>query len=96
MGSTRQGPRELPKDMKITITEDKATVYGRFLCDDHLPYLQRWIEHRKHGLAILVIADSRATKRPTDARIIRYDGGPLDEVKHWLGRAYGRRSGEPL
>jgi hypothetical protein len=87
----------LPRDMKITITEDKGTVYGRFLCDDHVPYLQRWLAHRKRGLAILVAPPGiEVPPRSLHPQIIQYDGSNRDELRHWLAKAYERKPGEPL
>jgi hypothetical protein len=87
---------ELPADMKITITEDKGTVYGRFLCDDHLPYLERWLAHRKRGLGILVVMNDHTTKTPLHPQIVPYNGTNMDEVKERLRRAFHRNSGEPM
>jgi len=88
---------QLPADMKITITEDKGTVYGRFLCDDHWPYLQRWLQHRRRGLAVLVMnAFEPPTPRLDHPNLIVFDGSNAAEVRDRLQRAFERSPGEAL
>lgn len=84
----------LPADMRITITEDKTTVYGRFLCDDHVPFLEGWLKYRKRGLGILVLP------RPRDLsgvelhpNILPYDGSDRTELRRRLEIAFERPSG---
>jgi hypothetical protein len=87
----------LPIDMKITITEDKGTIYGRFLCDDHIPFLMRWLEHRKRGLAILVATPSRTIDpKSLHPNIFYFDGTQEDELRRKLEKAFVRKQGEPL
>lgn len=43
----------LAGDYKITITEDKSTVYGRVLVDDYPPYMLSWLKYRPRGLGIM-------------------------------------------
>ena len=43
----------LPKDVGVTLTEDKGLVYGRVLVDDWPEYILRWLEWRKRGLVIM-------------------------------------------
>lgn len=87
----------LPADMKITITEDKGTVYGRFLCDDHWPYLERWLEHRPRGLAVLVVHDAAPlVARPDHPNLVVFDGSGTVELRDRLRRAFGRSPGESL
>jgi FMN phosphatase YigB (HAD superfamily) len=63
-----KGPRKLPlawgeklawcqkhidTHILITVTQDKGLVYGRVLCDDFPPYMERWLEHRPRGLGLM-------------------------------------------
>lgn len=87
----------LPNSMKITVTEDKGTVYGRFLCDDHIPFLNRWLEHRKRGLAILVLPVPRKIDFDSlHPNIVCFDGSQVNELKSKLEQAFVRKSGEPF
>ncbi len=85
----------LPSSMKITVTEDKGTVYGRFLCDDHIPFLNRWLEHRKRGLAILLLPVPRKIDyRSLHPNIFCFDGSQLNELRSKLEQAFVRKPGE--
>lgn len=86
----------LPDDMKVTVTEDKATVYGRFLCDDFVPYLEAWLKAHKRGLGVLIATDEERNKAFKHPRAVRYDGTNDDEVLMWLKKAYERQPGVPL
>lgn len=87
----------LPKDMKITITEDKGTVYGRFLCDDHIPFLNRWLQHRKRGLAILVTPDCASINQSKlHPNIFCFDGNQESQLRNRLEIAFSRKSGDSL
>lgn len=66
----------------ITITTDKSLVYGRVLVDDYPPYVQRWLEHRPRGIAIMPA--NRGNKDFKHVQVIRYDGSNLLEVKEGL------------
>lgn len=37
----------------LTITQNKELVYGKLLVDDWTPYVERWLEVRPRGLAII-------------------------------------------
>lgn len=78
--------------MKITITEDKGTVYGRFLCDDYVPFLEAWLAHRRRGLGILIATENQQNRQFHHPNVVRYDGANIQEVKHWLTRAFHRDS----
>jgi hypothetical protein len=45
--------RKYLPDALVTITEDKGSVYGKILVDDHIPYVEDWLEYRPRGLVIM-------------------------------------------
>ena len=62
------GP-EMPIDI---VGEDKAGTYGRVLVDDYPPYLDKWLKHRKRGLAIMPAHNYNEDY--THPNVIRYNG----------------------
>jgi 5'-nucleotidase len=84
----------LPKDVKITITEDKGLVYGRVLVDDYPEYMLRWLKWRPRGVGIMPLNKGNADfKHPN---VVLYDGGreSLTKVVEMLNWAFDRKSGE--
>lgn len=83
----------LAGDFKITITEDKSTVYGRLLVDDYPPYMTTWLEHRARGIGLM-------PKNPFNEgfaceRVLLCDGSNLEEARVRMIRAYDRPAGVP-
>lgn len=81
----------LQGDYKITITEDKSTVYGRVLVDDYPPYMLSWLKFRPRGLGIMPV-------RPYNHdfghnQVLMCDQDNLDEARLRLTEAYHRPSG---
>jgi hypothetical protein len=85
-------------DANVTVTGDKALVYGRVLVDDWPPYFTRWLEARPRGLVVCVAHPWNEGFAPSGldahARVLRYDGTNRDELRHRLVRAYERAAGE--
>jgi hypothetical protein len=89
-------------DADVTITQNKARVYGRVLFDDWPDYYIPWLVHRPRGLVISVAQPWNANMDEILAaakkagveipRIIRYDGTNLEELKAQLHWAYNRPS----
>jgi hypothetical protein len=80
--------RELGPDTDVTITRDKGLVYGKVLVDDYPLYLERWLEHRRNGLAIMPANDWNGDFE--HRQVIRYDGTNLDEVREAMLRRLKR------
>jgi hypothetical protein len=78
----------LPADIKITITEDKSSVYGRVLVDDYPPYIEPWLKVRPRGIVIMPAWDFN--KDFVHPRVIRFDGNNFDQVFKALQEAYDR------
>ena len=86
----------LPKEVKITITEDKGLVYGKVLVDDWPKYIERWLKWRPRGLVIMPAHEhNKDFKHPN---VIRYDG--TSESYHECGIAINkimkRKAGQEL
>jgi 5'-nucleotidase len=41
------------KGIEVHLAEDKGLVYGRMLCDDWPPYIERWLTWRPRGLVLM-------------------------------------------
>lgn len=88
---------ELPKGVKVTITEDKSLVYGKVLVDDYPPYLGKWFDRRPRGLGIIPVNDFNSEY--WHPQLIRYDHTDLyslDKVKKALETAYNREIRQEL
>jgi 5'-nucleotidase len=79
--------RELPH-VKVTITEDKSTVYGRVLVDDWPKYVTPWLNVRPRG--VVIMPAHRWNEGYSHERVVRYDGNNNDEVEDVLYRAFER------
>jgi 5'-nucleotidase len=73
---------------------NKSLVYGTFLYDDYLPYMEAWLKHRPRGLGIMPVTRSNRDFR--HPQVVKWDGTNFDEVKRALTAAYARGSREPL
>jgi 5'(3')-deoxyribonucleotidase len=86
-------------DADVTITQNKALVYGRVLVDDFPPYFEPWLSVRPRGLVICVAhswnADFAQGGPKEHPNVIRYDGTNLAAVETALRRAYDRQPGTP-
>lgn len=80
--------KHLFDDVKITITEDKSTVYGRVLVDDWVPYIEPWLNRRPRGYVIMPV--HHFNRDFTHPRVVRWDGTNIDEVQETLTKAYNR------
>lgn len=80
--------KHLRDDVKICITEDKSTVYGRVLVDDWVPYIVPWLFRRPRGIVIMPAHDHN--KKFTHPNVIRCDGSNMEEVKSALIQSYNR------
>lgn len=75
----------------ITITQDKALVYGRVLVDDWPPFFMAWLEVRPRGLVVCVAHPWNAgIEHP---QVFRYDGTNRKELRERLLQAWNRPSG---
>ena len=81
-------------DADVTISQNKALVYGRVLVDDYPPYFLPWLEHRPRGLVVCVAHPWNA--EAAHPNVIRYTGENLDEVRARLRRAWERADNESL
>jgi len=73
--------------VRVTVTEDKSLVYGKVLVDDTPEFLMGWLEHHTHGWGVMPAHEANAGFR--HPRVIRYDGGNLDEVRAALAAVRG-------
>lgn len=86
-----RGPKNLPSaweqkvrwvrhyltDASVTITLDKALVYGRVLVDDWPDYITPWLEHRPRGLVVMP-AQRWNVSFPEHSQVVRYVAGEND------------------
>jgi len=85
------------QDVDIFLTsarKGKGQVYGLTLYDDHVPYMEAWLEWRKRGLGIMpVTVENKDFKHE---RVIKYDGSieSIKEVKAKLIAVFNRNAGE--
>jgi len=84
-GKKRWIDKHLGPDVKVTITRDKGSVYGKVLVDDFPEYIKEWLEWRERGLVIMPANASNAGFR--HRQVIRYDGTNLDEVRRAMKKA---------
>jgi len=72
-------------EVDFTMTRDKGLVYGKVLVDDYPEYIERWLEWRPRGLAIMPA--SEFNKDYKHKQVIRYNGSNFDEVKEAMKNA---------
>jgi hypothetical protein len=80
--------KHLFDDVKICISEEKSTVYGRVLVDDWVPYIEGWLYRRPRGHVIMPAHNYN--KGFTHPRVVRWDGTNLPEIEDVLQGAYNR------
>jgi hypothetical protein len=80
----------LPKDTKVTITEDKGLMYGLILIDDYPAYLKRWLTWRPRGLGIM--PKRSYNKDFTHPNVVIYDGTNMDEIEERMQHQLDRHS----
>jgi hypothetical protein len=86
--------KHLGPDIDIHITRNKGMVYGKFLYDDYIDYMLRWLEHRPRGLGIMPV--NQANKDFRHPQVVRWDGANIGEVAERLRAAHRRLPGETL
>lgn len=84
----------LPKDILVTVTQDKSVVYGRVLVDDYPEYVGAWLANRPRGLAIMPAGSCNTIWKHPQA--IRYTGNNREEVQEALSGAFYRAPGQVL
>ncbi len=91
--------KHLP-DAMVTITQNKALVYGRVLVDDWPDYFTKWLQVRPRGLVICLahpwnegFAKGGAQEHPN---VLRYDGTDVLGLRWALEAAHGRAPGQSL
>jgi len=76
----------------VTITQDKALVYGRVLVDDWPPFMKGWLTVRPRGLVVCVAHPWNAgVDHP---QVFRYDGTNREALRERLHQAFCRVSGK--
>ena len=54
--------RHLGSEVTVNIVgRGKYAYYGRFLCDDYVPYMLEWLEHRPRGLGLLIATEENTS-----------------------------------
>jgi len=81
-------------DLIVTITLDKASVYGKFLYDDFPEYCYRWLKHRPRGLVIMPV--EKFTNEHEHPQILQRDGTNFDQVKAALAACRNRQPHEAM
>lgn len=86
--------KHLP-DVRVTITENKALVYGRVLVDDWSPYFKPWLEHRPRALVVVPAQEWNAkygqgSWAEPGSQVFRYDGTNRPELRARLQAAFDR------
>lgn len=84
--------KNLPSEVKITITENKSLMYGKVLLDDWPGYVEPWLEKRPRGLVVLPAQKHNEGFEHPNA--IRYDGTNFDEVVERIIAQKKRKPGE--
>jgi 5'-nucleotidase len=92
--------REHLPDAIVTVTGEKAFVYGRILVDDYPPYFEKWLQVRPRGLVVCVAHPWNADYAPGGSKenpnVHRYDGTDKPELLVRLTRAFQRMAKESL
>ncbi len=92
----------LGKNIQVTITRDKGTVYGRVLVDDYWPFMEGWLKHRKNGLGLMPGASKGLMRKEhleaalDHPNVTFFDSSNIDQVKELLIRSRDRKEGDPL
>jgi len=76
------------KELGITISDNKALVYGRVLFDDYTTYMDEWLEFRPRGLGIMPVLPRNESYE--HSQVVRWDGNNLEEIRERLLQAYNR------
>jgi hypothetical protein len=82
--------REHLPDADVTISQNKALIYGRVLVDDWPPYFLPWLKHRPRGLVVCVPHPWNADVE--DPNVIRYTGSNMEQVRARLARTTRARA----
>ena len=86
-------------EVQIAIVSMKEYTYGKLLVDDFPPYCNAWLHRRPRGY-VIAPAHSYNTLDKFDesvrARVLRYDGTNLEEVRALLKQIKDRKPGEAL
>jgi hypothetical protein len=86
--------RHLGPEIDVHVVTDKGLVYGVALYDDHPPYIEAWLRHRRRGLVVMPLGDeNREFRHPN---LIRYDGTNMAEVERAMRIVLDRKAGDPL
>ena len=67
------------RSVKVTVTEDKSLVYGKVLVDDTPEFILDWLHRHPAGCGI--VPAQPANEGFAHAKVVRYDGTNLDEVR---------------
>ncbi len=83
------------KDIKVTITREKAQYYGHVLVDDYWKFMEPWLKVRPRALGLMPRTESNKDKSHDHMR--HYNDKDLDEkqVEKFLIFARDRKEGEP-
>ena len=80
--------RELGVNVPVTLTSNKSLVWGATLTDDWTGYFVPWLRRRRRAFAIVPArpwnVDVQAAHPDVAARIVRYDGSNMEEVRDAL------------
>ena len=80
--------KNLGKDSKVTITQDKGLVYGKVLIDDYPDYVIKWLKWRKRGIAIM--PENKYNENFRHPSVVKYNGNNISEVENALRLCYNR------
>jgi len=78
----------------IHLVTDKSLIYGTFLYDDYVAYMNSWLVHRPRGLGIM--PKNSINKDYSHPQVIHWDGENKDELFRAMKIAYDREIGESL
>jgi len=102
-GEKLQWSQEHLPGAHVTVTQNKALVYGRVLVDDWPEYFEPWLTQRPNGLVVCVAQPWNTgyayhNGARSHARVFRYDGSRESwaRLTALLRRAFDRKSGESL
>ena len=86
----------LGKDIKVTITRNKAQCYGHVLVDDYWKFMEPWLKVRPRALGLMPRTESNTDKSHDHMR--HYNDKDLDEkqMEKFLIFARDRKEGETV
>lgn len=69
----------LGPDINVHITQNKGLFNGRFLYDDFIPYMKKFLEGNPNAFGIMPV--NQYNKDWYDPRVVKWDGNNVEEIR---------------